>query len=364
MSHSKSQRGKPKSKILILKKLLMITGCLLVIVGTVLWFSRHAIANAVIDGVLVKVASKAKKVGIELVDLDSGEIEIPSPLEARVQQFRTDFDIGVPNKNKVRSRFESQNIELTAAGIFPPMARIQLQDFSLKFHPDDVPDDFPFDGFRSGSFLSAPLSVLDPEQALRNTLSGLETLFDENEVKADFNFSGYVSVQVQKDVSVDALLYTERLDGGVRRLRFKREDLQQIVEKADVRISDEMLDILSEYPLRAPVIILISHKAKQDAEAKKKQEYSYPDDAFRHINWSYQLTKLFGPEFAKRVTDSHETLDGNTVNERLMDFHNNAVARALVADGVKVEALEEIILSDPRVIRSPHEVPSYKGLLK
>jgi len=335
-----------------------------VLIGLVLWFSRVAIANAVINKVLVKVASSAKKVGVELVDMDSGGIEIPSPMEARLQHLKADFDVGVRNKDKIRSRFESQNVEVTAAGIFPPMVRLQLQDFSLKFHPEDVPEGFPFDGFRSGSFLSAPLAVLDLEQALLNSLGRLETLFDKNEVIADFNFSGYVSVQVQKDVSVGALLYTERLDGGVRRLRFKREDLQQIVEKADVRVSDEMLDVLSEYPLRAPVILLVSHKAKQDAEAKKKLDSSYPDDAFRHINWSYQLAQLFGPEFAKRVTDSHETLGGNTPNERLMDFHNNAVARLLVADGVEIEALEGIILTDSRVIRSPDDVPSYKGLLK
>jgi hypothetical protein len=364
MSDETPHRIKSKSKRRFLKKLLITVGGLFIIAGGVLWFSRHAIANAVIDEALVKVASKAKTMGVELVDLDSGEIEIPSPLEASVQKFTADFDIGVPNKNKVRSRFESQNVALMAAGIFPPMARIELQDFSLKFHPEDVPNDFPFDGFRSGSFLSAPFPVMSPDQAMRTSLGRLETLFDENEVKADFNFSGYVSVLVQKGVSVDALLFTESLEGGSRRLRFKREDLQQIVEKANVRISDAMLEILSEYPLRAPMLMAISHKAKKDAELKKKLDANYPDDAFRHITWSYNLAKTFGPEFAKLVTDSHETLDGNTPDERLMDYHNNAVARGLVADGIQPNALEQIVLSDPQVIRSPNEVAGFKQLRK
>ena len=362
MSDRRRHRTKSKSKIS--KKLVTFVGVSLFLLVCVIWFSRHAIANAVIDEALVKVAAKSKKVGIELVDMNSGEIEIASPLEAQVQNLKTDFDIGVRNEDKIRSRFESQNVEVTAAGIFPPMVRVRLQDFSLKFHPEDVPADFPFEGFRSGSFISAPLPVLDPEQAIRNTLGRLESLFDENEVKADFNFSGYVTVHVKKDESIAALLYTENLGDGVRRLRFRRKDLEKIVEKANFRVSDGMLDILSEYPLRAPVLVAISHKAKKDAELKKKQDAHYPDDAFRHITWSYNLTKTFGPEFAKQVTDSHETLDGNTPSERLMDFHNNAVARNLVAEGLKSDALEQIILSDPRVIRNPNEVTGFNGLLK
>ena len=330
----------------------------------VLWFSRHSIANTVIDVALGKIASKSKSVGIELVDITSGEIEIPSPMEAQVQHLKTDFDIGVRNKDKVRSRFESQNMEVTAAGIFPPMVRVRLQDFSLKFHPEDVPEDFPFDGFSRGSFLSAPLPVLDPEQAIRNSLGRLESLFDENQVEADFNFSGYVAVNVGAGKSEEALLYTEKLPNGKRRLRFKVEDLTKLATAGGVRVSDDMLEILSEYPLRAPLMMLISSEAKQAAEKKKKSDASYPDDAFRHITWSYKLTKAFGPEFAKRVTDAHETLDGNTVDERLMDYHNNAVARQLVSQGIEATAVESIILTDERVVRAPADVAKQAKLLK
>ncbi|WP_347440214.1 hypothetical protein [Rubritalea sp.] len=90
-----------------MKRLAIIGGVSFIVVGSTLWFSRHAIANAVIDDALVKVAAKANKVGVELVDLNSGEIEIPTPFDAQVQNLTTDFDIGVRNKDKIRSRFES-----------------------------------------------------------------------------------------------------------------------------------------------------------------------------------------------------------------------------------------------------------------
>ncbi|MFD2158273.1 DUF6973 domain-containing protein [Rubritalea tangerina] len=316
----------------------------------------------VVDRVVAKVAEKSKKAGVELVGLEGGAIQIPSPFEARSQGVVSEFDIGITNKDKVRSRIEAQAVEVTAAGIFPPKIRVQVQDFSVVLHSEDVPEDFPFGGFRSGSFMSAPMSLLSPESALRESYGRLEALFDENEVDADFNFSGYVSVPVGGDVTVDALLYTERLDNGKRALRFKVEDLEQIRDKAQLNVSDAMLEILATYPLRAPVIMYLSDDARKRAKEKKVANSQFPEDAYRHVNWSYELTKVFGGGFAKLVTDAHETLDGNTKQERLMDYHNNAVAREFALSGVARNQLEKLILNDPRVIRSPDEVDGYVGL--
>ena len=365
MDMSDRRRHSRKPESMLSKNLVAVVVGMMFTLVCVIWLSRHALTTVVIDKPLVMVAAKSKKVGIELVDMNSGGGEVPSPLDAQVRNLKTNFDSGRRNEDTtIRSRFESQNVEVTAAGIFPPMVRVRLQDFPLKFHPEDVPADFPVEGFSSGSFISAPLPVLAPEKAIRNTLGRLESLSDENAVKADCNFSGYESDQVNKDESIDALIDTENLGSGVRRLRFKRKGLKQIVALANVRISDAMLEILSECPLRAPMLMAISYKAKKQAELKKKQDAHYPDDAFQHITWSYNLTKTFGPKFAKLVTDSHETLDGNTSDERLMDFHNNAIARGLVAEGVKSDTLEKLILNDPRVIRNSNEVAGFKGLMK
>lgn len=339
-------------------------GLLGVVLLAGLWVFRHAIANALIDEALVKAESLMKKVDIELVDLESGPVEIPSPMLARVANLRTDFDVGVTNRDKLRSRIEVGLMEVHVAGVFPPQARLVVDDFSLQFHPDDVPPDFPFDRFHDGRFMSSKIPVLDPQHAMRRSLDRLATLFTENEVAADFEFSGRVSINTGPNGVADARLYTERLDDGKNRLRFDLDDLKAVATQAKVRISNDMLAILSEYPLRVPVIMVVTSQAKHESEARKAADPQFPEDAWRHVTWSYDLTSEFGPEFAKRITDAHETLDGNTPDERAMDYHNNAVARALVERGVPRDQLERIILSDGRVIRSPSEVAGREGLMR
>ncbi|WP_018968713.1 DUF6973 domain-containing protein [Rubritalea marina] len=347
-----------------IKRLILILSLGFVLLCSSLWIARHSIVNTVIDRGLVKVTSLAANYQVELKDLDSGPMHIPTPFDMNVQDLRSEFDIGFNNRDKIRSRFEADKVELMIERILPPVARFTIEGFSLKLHPDDMPDDFPFDHFNSGVFLSQPIPVSTPKQSVKAAYAQLLELFTRNKVDADFNFSGNVAVPVKRGELVDVLLYTEKLKDGARRLRFKREDLEKLAAKSDVRLSSDTLDILSDFPLRVPFIMLITHDAKSSAATMRQGNKAYPEDAHRHITWSYHLTKEFGPAFAKRVTDSHETLDGNTPNERKMDYHNNAVARELVAEGVRAEQLSDIILNDPRVIRDPNEVPKRSKLLR
>ena len=82
-------------------------------------------------------------------------------------------------------------------------------------------------------------------------------------------------------------------------------------------------------------------------------------DALRHVIWSFLLTRSFGPEFAVKVTDAQEMRPGNTPNERAMDYHNNAIGRRLVADGVALAALPRRVREDPDIIRHPDKVDGF-----
>ena len=346
------------------KRTITLGFSILLIAIVALWMMRHSIANALIDDALLKATQMAKRYKVELVDMESGPLLIPTPFDISTQKFKTKFDIGINNRDKIRSQFDASSVEIMVVQVMPPKARLSLKEFGLKLHPDDIPKDFPFDQFRSGSFTSQALPIHNLKASFKEAYQQLTTLFTENVVNADFSFSGYVSVPVKKGKHVDVLLYTEMVEGEGRRLRFKREDLDKLVEASDVRVSSDMLDILSQYPLRTPFIMLITHEAKAESSKLKKKFPSYPEDAHRHILWSYMLTKEFGPEFAKMVTDSHETLDGNTADERKMDYHNNAVARNLATEGVELSKIRQLIMKDPRIIRHPSEVSSFPALLK
>ncbi|MGE9270125.1 MAG: DUF6973 domain-containing protein [Verrucomicrobiales bacterium] len=328
----------------------------------VLWLLRHAIANAFVDEALGAIAGKAEGVGIHLVDLQSEPVEIPTPFEVRMPEVRSEFDLGPSNRNQLRSDFSAGLIRGTVAGVFPPKARLHVEDFSLKFHEEDLPEDFPFDSFHDGEFHSSPLPVSDPNQAVDHMLAKLKELFRKNEVEGDFDFSGDVSIHLGPVGSVDARLFTEDASDGFRRLRFDRDDLVSIAKQAGVVLADEELDLLSKYPLRAPLLVLIANHAKQLSKQEAEADPSFPEDAYRHVLWSYQLTKAFGPAFAQKVTDAHETLPNNTEDERAMDYHNNATARQFALDGVPAAELRQKVLQDPQVIRDPAELSSTEPL--
>jgi hypothetical protein len=324
------------------------------------WMSRNIIAESLLSDVVRVVEAKSHTVGVDLKDIESGRITVSPTFELTVPEVKAEFDLRERNKDQLRSKVEIE--ELVFTPVLPASARIDMRNFSVKFHPEDLPPKFPFEAFRDARFQSSTLPASDPKQAVKLALGRVKTLFQENEVEADFNLFGTVQLDGAKGEKEDALLYTEDAGGGKKRLRFKLEDLQRIAKKGDVRVGEDTLRVISEYPLRAPVIMLITKKAQKVSKEAKAQDPSFPEDAYRHVTWSYLLAKTFGADFAKRITDSHETLDGNTENERLMDYHNNAVAREFAATGVKEAALRQLVLESPRVIRSPEEVEGFSNL--
>ncbi len=79
-----------------------------------------------------------------------------------------------------------------------------------------------------------------------------------------------------------------------------------------------------------------------------------PEDAYRHVLWSFLLTRTYGPEFARRVTDAHEIGDtGNTEADHRMDYNNNDIGRRYAAEGVQEAELLGRVRTDGRVVRSP-----------
>ncbi|MFC5050220.1 DUF6973 domain-containing protein [Rubritalea spongiae] len=342
--------------------LLIKLGCVVLGLLFCLWASRNLIAESLMDDVVHAVEAKSHKVGVKLSSVESGQVRVSPGLEVTIPKVVAEFDLKESNKDQLRS-----NIEIEELSVKPAMlarARVDARNFEIQFHSEDLPPKFPFKSFSNGRYQSSALSVVNAQEAIKLVLERLKILFTENEVEADFNFFGTVQLEGREGEREDALLYTEDAGGGKKRLRFKLEDLQRIAKKANLHVGEDTLRVISEYPLRAPLIILLTRRAQEVSKAAKKEDSSFPEDAYRHVTWSFLLTKNFGEAFAKRITDSHETLDGNSPNERLMDYHNNAVAREFAVSGVKESEIRELVLVSPRVIRSPDEVAGYSELLR
>ena len=104
-------------------------------------------------------------------------------------------------------------------------------------------------------------------------------------------------------------------------------------------------------------MIRITRDAKNKSVAYRKADRSFPEDAFRHVYWSYHLTRQLGPEIAKQITDAHETAPGNTSQERSMDYHNNEVGRDLANTNLSENQIRILVLGSENIVRHPSQAP-------
>ncbi len=132
------------------------------------------------------------------------------------------------------------------------------------------------------------------------------------------------------------------------------QDLRPVSELFDEALSDAEIELISTNPLRAAQLLRIKDDAESTAKTAKGRDEQVPQDAYRHVLWSFLLTNKYGAAFAQRVTDAHEQGDtGNTPAEREMDYHNNAIGRRYAEQKVRRNQILTRVVSDADVIREP-----------
>ena len=326
-----------------------------------LWGLASLLAPAMADAVVNRVLPRIQGERLAVDSLSYGRVEVsPTLLGLGSDQISAAFDLTPTDKIQLSSTFEADRLAIRLSQPLTMRGDLDLENFEVMFDETDRPQRLPFDRLTNGFLHIEGLPLLNPGQAAGEILTGLEDLFLDNELVGNFEFSGDVLVRI-RDVTYPALLYTER-SGEQYRLRFRRADLEAMVDAAEVDLSPEQIEIVSLYPIRVPFLFEITR------QARGLSNEHYPDDfwhrdALRHLAWSFLLTREFGPEFALEVTDAQETRGTNTPNERAMDFHNNALGRRFAADGTQLQQLPMMVESHPEVIRHPDEVDSRGELL-
>jgi hypothetical protein len=157
------------------------------------------------------------------------------------------------------------------------------------------------------------------------------------------------------DKELQVRMFTERI-ADTTFLRFNPDDILVAAQQLDLDLVQQEADVIARHPGKALAMIKITRDAKRLSVMEKSRNSSFPEDAFRHVYWSYTLTREFGAELAKEITDAHENEPGNTPQERKMDYHNNEVARSYAATALTLEDLKSRALTSPEIIRHPSEV--------
>jgi len=129
--------------------------------------------------------------------------------------------------------------------------------------------------------------------------------------------------------------------------------------------------LLARNPVRAPQLLKIRDKAESAAALAHDRNPAVPEDAYRHILWSYLLTRAFGEDFAREVTDAHESeADSEEISrmryksfdvDRFQDFHNNALGRSYAVQGRSESEILDLVMTDPEVIRDKEAETRFKA---
>lgn len=196
-----------------------------------------------------------------------------------------------------------------------------------------------------GGLLTIPfrLNILSRRKAgeqLRDLCRDLSLLLKHGKTPVPIKFSAVISFMVhQKPLKARLTAIKE----GKEYILIMNEADAQIIsvalkENLEDVLTDTEVAVLYRHPLRAPKLLRIRDYAASRAEGLAAANPGLAEDTYRHILWSYLLTKTYGPDFAGMVTDAHE-----------------AGARYALA-GYEESSLAERAMNDPDVIRAGDQV--------
>lgn len=188
---------------------------------------------------------------------------------------------------------------------------------------------------------------------LEEALGELEMLLTEGKSTLPVTFAGIVSFSVLEKPFETGIRVVNDQRGSF--LAMDEEDIAAISREFNLKkpLTRAEARLLSRNPLKAPRLFEIRSYARRVSREADRKDHAVPEDAFRHVLWSYLLTREFGPDFAKMVTDAHEEgMTGNTASEELMDLQNNALGRDYAQRGYPEQRILSLVMSDPRVVHA------------
>ncbi|MBF0253684.1 MAG: hypothetical protein HQL11_00955 [Candidatus Omnitrophica bacterium] len=203
----------------------------------------------------------------------------------------------------------------------------------------------------------------DLRRALSVIPQNLSALIREGQCPMDFEFSGTLYTRILGEPL--ELPLESRRSSGLTTLVTSANLFDKVSHGFREELTETEQRLLSLNPLRANRLLAIKNEAEATSRKAFKENSGVPEDAYRHLLWSYLLSRAFGPVFAKEVTDAHEIgcIKRNTPEDHAMDYHNNALGRMLAADRLSATRILLIAKNDPRVIRRASEASSRNDLL-
>lgn len=302
----------------------------------------------------------ASDYGLKVKGLDFREASISSVNSVGWKGIFGAFEFkeyGIPNRLSISSldlNFHSTSLaQIVARGVQVTPEKTQNQNSSLS------------ESIRGGKYLirnfrmTFPMDVLNPEEGLQTLAREMrQIMLDEKntELRLDGERASNISLDGEAEFFTSGKYFKVRMTtkkvGRKTKIVLHKEDVRRLSPLFEKNLTDAEIGVIADYPLRAPFLLFAKEYAEAESKIALSTNPSSPEDAHRHVLWSYTLTKKFGADFAKLVTDAHEQGDtGNSDAERKRDLHNNAVGRDFAQRGIDEAKIYGLVLRSPKVRR-------------
>ena len=191
------------------------------------------------------------------------------------------------------------------------------------------------------------VSIFNPDQSMRRVYNHLAEMLDRGDTSGRVNLQGIVYFDFEGTIVPQR--FTTRQQGDFTRIVLNRKDLNLVAPKFASRLSEGDLDLVAQHPLKAPRLLEIRQETEEKSRELRWAQKNFPEDVYRHVLWSYLLTKEYGAEFAQIVTNAHELGSYNSEEEMAKDRQNNRVGISYAMSRVPEAKILEKVRSDPRI---------------
>ncbi|MCG8450103.1 MAG: hypothetical protein MI725_11065 [Pirellulales bacterium] len=196
--------------------------------------------------------------------------------------------------------------------------------------------------------------LFDPAASLEQSLPLFVELITSGAAPIVVKAEGTLEFVLKGKLTTLRLLVLQSAQGNA--LALEPADVEKLSELFSEKLTAAEVALVAANPLRAPKLLRIKDDAESTAESAHDKDSAVPQDAYRHVLWSFLLTRKYGAEFAEQVTSAHEQGDtGNTAAERDMDLHNNRIGRHYAAQKLKRRQVLQKVLEDADVIRDAND---------
>ena len=301
-----------------------------------------------------KLQASLEAYGIEFENFDYNKLSIRSFNAIVVHDIEASFLLNRPlyGRENININLDVDKLIVRNIDLSEKTVRITLDDFDIEV--------ISIQGQKVDSILltnatfehETPIDMATPDIALKALLEQLGFLLNGQGATGVTLSGTTVMVISNKMLALD--VETVTMNSQVY-LSFDPDDVTAAAEVFGFKLGPEEAEVIARHPNQVPAMIEITRDAKDKSRALGRNDKDFPEDAYRHVYWSYHLSRALGPELAKEITDAHETVTGNTSAERAMDFHNNEVARTIAGRKLSDNQLIQFVLTSDQVIRQPGE---------